>query len=80
MLGRSAGQGNFLAQDGRVSNEHCLLIYRDGSWFVRDNHSSNGTAVNSRDIGLNGECVLNSGDELKLGHHPDSMAFRVTLA
>lgn len=79
MLGRSAEQGNFLSQDGRVGNEHCYLYYRDGTWFVRDNNSKNGTAVNSRDIGLNGECMLSDGDELKLGHHPDSMAFRITI-
>lgn len=79
MLGRSAKQGSFLSQDGRVGNEHCYLFYRNGAWFVKDNNSQNGTAVNSRDIGLNGECMLSDRDELKLGHHPDSMAFRITI-
>lgn len=79
MLGRSANQGSFLSQDGRVGNEHCYLFFKDGAWFVKDNNSRNGTAVNSRDIGLNGECMLSDGDELKLGHHPDSIAFRITI-
>ena len=79
MLGRSANQSDFLASDGRVGNEHCYIFFRDGFWHVKDNHSANGTAVNSRDIGLNGEHILNDGDELKLGHHPDSMAFRITI-
>jgi len=79
MLGRSANQSDFLSQDGRVGNEHCFLFYRDGMWFVRDNNSRNGTAVNSRDIGLNGECMLSDRDELKLGHHSDSVAFRITI-
>lgn len=79
MLGRSANQGAFLSQDGRVGNEHCFLFFRNGTWFVKDNNSKNGTAVNSRDIGLNGECMLSDGDELKLGHHPDSVAFRVSI-
>lgn len=79
MLGRSANQGAFLSQDGRVGNEHCYLFFRNGNWFVRDNNSKNGTAVNSRDIGLNGECMLSDGDELKLGHHPDSVAFRISI-
>lgn len=79
MLGRSANQGTFLSQDGRVGNEHCYLFFRNGTWFVRDNNSRNGTAVNSRDIGLNGECMLSDGDELKLGHHPDSVAFRISI-
>lgn len=79
MLGRSANQGSFLSQDERVGNEHCYLFYRDGAWYVRDNNSKNGTAVNSQDIGLNGERMLNDGDELKLGHHPDSIAFRISI-
>lgn len=79
MLGRSANQGGFLSQDGRVGNEHCYLFYRNGNWFVKDNNSRNGTAVNSRDIGLNGECMLSNGDELKLGHHNDSVAFRISI-
>lgn len=79
MLGRSANQSEFLRSDGRVGNEHCYLYFKSGSWYVKDNHSANGTAVNSRDLGLNGESRLNDGDELKLGHHPDSMAFRITI-
>lgn len=79
MLGRSANQSAFLESDGRVGNEHCYLFFRNGIWYVKDNHSANGTAVNSRDIGLNGESPLNDGDELKLGHHQDSMAFRITI-
>lgn len=79
LLGRSANQREFLNKDLRVGNEHCYLYFRNGYWYVKDNHSSNGTAINSRDIGLNGESVLNDGDELKLGHHPDSMAFKVTI-
>lgn len=79
MLGRSANQSDFLSQDTRVGNEHCCLFYENGSWFVKDNHSRNGTAVNARDIGLDGECRLSDGDELKLGHHGDSAAFRVTI-
>lgn len=79
LLGRDANFKDFLEQDGRVSNEHCILYCREGKWFVKDNHSTNGTAVNSRDIGLNGEHELCDGDELKLGHHQDSMAFRVIV-
>lgn len=79
MLGRSANQSDFLSNDGRVGNEHCYLMYKEGGWYVKDNHSKNGTAVNSLDIGEGGEHVLNNGDELKLGHHPDSMAFRITI-
>jgi pSer/pThr/pTyr-binding forkhead associated (FHA) protein len=79
MLGRAANQNVFLSQDGRVGNEHCYIFYRDGFWHVKDNHSANGTFVNSRDIGEDGEHVLGDSDTLKLGHHPDSMEFRITI-
>ena len=79
MLGRSANQSEFLSNDGRVGNEHCRLYFKNGAWYVKDNHSQNGTFVNSRYLGLNGESKLNDGDELQLGHHPDSMAFRITI-
>lgn len=79
LLGRSAGCGEFLSQDLRVSNEHCYLTFQNGSWIVIDNHSANGTAVNQQFLDFNGQRVLQDGDELTLGHHPDSMAFRVSI-
>jgi len=79
LLGRSANQGDLLANDLRVGNEHCYLLFRSNEWFVRDNHSANGTAVNSEDIGYNGERVLRDGDILKLGHHSDSISFRIKI-
>lgn len=79
MLGRSAACARFLSQDGRVGNNHCRIEFRAGSWYVIDNHSANGTAVNKRFLPINGERMLQNGDELMLGHHPDSMAFRVTI-
>ncbi|MCD7822666.1 MAG: FHA domain-containing protein [Oscillospiraceae bacterium] len=79
MLGRSANQSEFLSKDNRVSNRHCVIFFRNGSWFVRDNRSANGTAVNSCDIGDGGECRLRDGDELKLGHNSDSPVFRISI-
>lgn len=79
MLGRSAYQAEFLSRDLRVGNEHCRIDYRDGNWYVADNHSANGTAINQKDLGLDGESILRDGDELMLGHHPDSMRFQVSI-
>lgn len=79
LLGRSAGYGDFLSQDIRVSNEHCYLAFQNGVWVVIDNHSTNGTAVNGRFLDINGRQALHDGDELMLGHHPDSMAFHVII-
>ena len=79
MLGRSAFQREFLSQDGQVGNEHCEIFFRNGYWFVRDHNSRNGTEINDCLIGSGKESRLNSGDILKLGHKPDSMAFRLEM-
>lgn len=78
-LGRSALQGDFLSKDGRVSNEHCFITYRDGQWYVTDNHATNGTFLNEKYLGRNGESRLQDGDSLRLGHNPDSMEFRISI-
>lgn len=79
LLGRDAKLKEFLTHDQRVSNEHLYIDYENNNWIVRDNNSSNGTAVNSKDIGYGGKKVLKNGDLLKLGHHPDSMEFKVLI-
>ena len=80
LLGRSAEQSDFLENDGRVGNEHCYLYFKEGMWYVKDNHSRNGTFVNEQYIGKNGERKLSSGDVLKLGHEVDSLAFKITIS
>lgn len=79
LLGRDADLKDFLSRDLRVSNEHCYIDYENNNWIVRDKNSSNGTAVNSKDIGCGGEKVIQNGDLLKLGHHQDSMEFKVLI-
>ena len=79
LLGRSANFREFLRLDMRTGNEHCILTYENEKWHVKDNHSQNGTFLNDRDLGYNGESVLSDGDRLKLGHEGDSLTFRVTL-
>jgi hypothetical protein len=79
MLGREANQSDFLRKDRRVSREHCFLFFKDGFWYVKDNNSANGTFVNSKYIGKNGEQILKNGDKLKLGHNDDSITFIITI-
>lgn len=79
LLGRDAKLKEFLAHDPRVSNEHLYIDYENNNWVVRDNNSSNGTAINSKDIGYGGKKIIRNGDLLKLGHHSDSMEFKVLI-
>jgi hypothetical protein len=47
-----------------VSRFHARLVFRDAKWIIQDLASTNGTAVNGRNIG---RCELHPGDLLALG-------------
>ena len=77
LLGRSAAQAELLSQDGYTSNEHCYIFYRDNSWYVRNNKPRNGTFLNDILLQPTEERKLEENDLLKLGHHANSMQFRI---
>ncbi len=63
-LGRSRANAVVLT-DASVSREHARVSYRDGSWWVEDLGSKNGTKVNGRRIDK--AAALSPGDSLQLG-------------
>jgi hypothetical protein len=63
-LGRA--EQNTIVLDGTfISAEHAAIIERDGSWWLSDRGSRNGTAVNDRII--SGEVGLSPGDVVGIG-------------
>lgn len=63
-LGR--GEENTIVLDGTfISVEHAAIVQRDGSWWLSDRGSRNGTAVNDRLI--QGEVGLAPGDVVGIG-------------
>jgi pSer/pThr/pTyr-binding forkhead associated (FHA) protein len=63
VLGRGPNAGIRL-QDDWVSRVHCEISERDGTLFVRDLGSKNGSFVNGQHAD---ECWLRRGDTLSLG-------------
>src|SRR5262245_3232967 len=57
-----------------VSRHHCVLMVEGSTIIIRDFGSKNGTHVNGERV--NGEVVLNNGDQLKVG----PLEFEVQLA
>src|SRR5690606_8391731 len=53
------------ASDRAVSARHALLFYEEGSWFVRDLGSRNGTLVNDHPV--TEDCRLRNGDRITFG-------------
>lgn len=63
-LGRA--EENTIVLDGTfISAEHAAIVQRDGSWWLSDRGSRNGTAVNDRLI--QGEVGLAPGDVVGIG-------------
>jgi FHA domain/zinc-ribbon domain len=64
-IGRSPDCGIFL-DDVTVSRRHAVLVEREGSFFIEDQGSLNGTFLNRRRIESG---RLEDGDELQIGKY-----------
>jgi pSer/pThr/pTyr-binding forkhead associated (FHA) protein len=60
-----------------VSKQHCAVIIRDGSVFLKDYGSTNGTLLNDSVI-QNDEVQMNNNDSLKIG--PLDFTVRIELS
>ncbi len=64
------------AVDRGVSREHCQLHLKDGSIYVLDLGSTNGTFVGGKQLEPNKLHPLRKGEELVLGRLPVQVLFR----
>lgn len=62
-IGRST-EADICIADGSVSRNHCFLSYQDDQLQIQDNHSANGTFVNSNKIQL---MDIKQGDIIEIG-------------
>jgi pSer/pThr/pTyr-binding forkhead associated (FHA) protein len=64
-IGRNP-RNSIVLDDGYVSGEHALLVWREDQWWLEDLDSRNGTILN--DSPLNGPVVISPGDVLTIGN------------
>ena len=64
IIGR-ASTSNIILKDILVSREHAVVHYLDGSYFIEDNGSRNGTLHN--ELPIQQRTALKSGDHLRIG-------------
>lgn len=64
-VGRAGGCGVFLPDDSFVSQLHARLFRRDGSLFVEDLGSTNGTFLNGRKV--TSPVSIRKGDKVQFG-------------
>ncbi len=73
-IGAGAGNDLPISEDAYVSGKHAYLRYEQGSLFIFDSASRNGTFVNDGTVPESG-LVLHPGDNIKVG----SSAFEVAI-
>jgi pSer/pThr/pTyr-binding forkhead associated (FHA) protein len=61
----SSNHCKIFVNDSTISEEHVLLLCKDGKIILQDELSANGTFVNGKRI--EERVLLNDGDEIKLG-------------
>lgn len=64
----SLGRGptnTVVLQDTFCSQQHALVIWRGGQWWLEDQHSSNGTLLNGEPV--HEPVVVSSGDVIHVG-------------
>jgi diguanylate cyclase (GGDEF)-like protein len=59
-------QADIQLTDGGLSRKHCAVMRRDGTFFVRDLKSRNGTWVQGERV--EGEREIGDGDRIAIGH------------
>lgn len=64
-IGRKSTNDIILNQAG-ISDEHALMLYRDGKFLIQDNLSTNGTLING--ISIEEKTVLKNDDIIKIGN------------
>ena len=65
-IGRDPERDVMVDLDG-ISRQHCRILLRDGSAYLEDTGSTNGTRVNDTQATAHEECMLRSGDLVDLG-------------
>ncbi|MFP3853867.1 MAG: FHA domain-containing protein [Anaerolineales bacterium] len=64
-IGRSGNTLDFVYSG--VSRSHAQIEYRNGTFYLRDNDSTNGTTLNGESIEPKQDVALSSGDKLGIG-------------
>ena len=66
-IGRSTNNDIMIVKDKLTSRHHAIVRYEGGRYVLFDDHSANGTYLNSRKIVTVSAYPLNDGDAIKIG-------------
>jgi pSer/pThr/pTyr-binding forkhead associated (FHA) protein len=66
----------FFKNQPYISNEHCLIAYKENEWQVEHLSHKNQTAVNGKELYHNEPRIIQSGDHLRLA----DLLFKVSIS
>lgn len=61
-------QRDICIKDGSVSSYHCDFVHKDGTYYIVDHDSTNGTRLNNVPLTPNEPAALKNSDLLQLGN------------
>jgi hypothetical protein len=67
-IGRDASNSIPITKDTTISSEHVIILFRNGSFKIKDRMTANGTFLNGQEIEVEEAYDLNDGDEIRLGN------------
>lgn len=68
-LGRGTNNDIKIFNDSQLSSHHATILFRSGSFFVKDEMSANPSFLNGEEIPPASAKQLNDGDKLKFGNN-----------
>ena len=66
-IGRNSSCAISIKDDPLVSRKHALIEHKDGSYYISDCCSTNGTYVNNHPVPGDKKVELKSGDVIRIG-------------
>ena len=67
-IGRDASNTIPITKDTTISGEHVIILFRSGSFKIKDRMTANGTFINGEEIEVEEAYDLNDGDDIRLGN------------
>jgi len=67
-IGRDAGNMITITKDPTISSKHVNILYKKGSFWIKDEMAANGTFVNGNELEIEKAYPLTDGDEIRLAN------------
>ena len=67
-IGRDAGNSITITKDSTISGKHVNILYKKGSFWIKDEMAANGTFLNDEELEIEKAYPLQDGDVIKLAN------------